>query len=109
MASRFALRCSSRARRRTHHAGDKAMQRGGDVRQGMSAQFRLEADLAERIAIVPPPELKRFLSEDAVLRKWFEALNHSTRSEIGKLDRAGEGQGDSCPRAGSRRLNACSQ
>jgi uncharacterized protein YdeI (YjbR/CyaY-like superfamily) len=62
---------------------NKAMQRGGDVRQGMSAQFRLEADLAERIAIVPP-ELKRFLSEDAALRKWFEALNHSTRSEIGK-------------------------
>jgi len=50
---------------------NKAMQRGGDVRQGMSAQFRLEADLAERIAIVPP-ELKRFLSEDAALRKWFE-------------------------------------
>ena len=39
---------------------NKAMQRGGDVRQGMSAQFRLEPDLAERIAIVPP-ELKRFL------------------------------------------------
>ena len=47
---------------------NKAMQRGGDVRQGMSAQFRLEPDLAERIAIVPP-ELKRFLSEDAALRK----------------------------------------
>ncbi len=62
---------------------NKAMQRGGDVRQGMSAQFRLEPDLAERIAIVPP-ELKRFLNEDAALRKWFEALNHSTRSEIGK-------------------------
>ena len=62
---------------------NKAMQRGGDVRQGMSAQFRLEPDLAERIAIVPP-ELKRFLNEDAALRKWFETLNHSTRSEIGK-------------------------
>ena len=62
---------------------NKAMQKGGDVRQGMSAQFRLEPDLAERIAIVPP-ELKRFLSEDAALRKWFAALNHSTRREIGK-------------------------
>jgi hypothetical protein len=62
---------------------NKAMQKGGDVRQGMSAQFRLEPDLAERIAIVPQ-ELKRFLSQDAALRKWFEALNHSTRSEIGK-------------------------
>jgi hypothetical protein len=62
---------------------NKAMQKGGDVRQGMSAQFRLEPDLAERVAILPA-ELKRFLKEDAALRKWFEALNHSTRSEIGK-------------------------
>jgi uncharacterized protein YdeI (YjbR/CyaY-like superfamily) len=62
---------------------NKAMQKGGDVRQGMSAQFRLEPDLAERVAVVPA-ELKRFLKEDAALRKWFEALNHSTRSEIGK-------------------------
>ena len=62
---------------------NKAMQKGGDVRLGMSAQFCLEPDLAERIAIVPA-ELKRFFKEDASLRKWFEALNHSTRSEIGK-------------------------
>ena len=62
---------------------NKAMQRGGDVRQGMSAQFRLEPDLAERAAIIPQ-ELKRFLKEDAALRKWFEALNHSTRREIGR-------------------------
>jgi hypothetical protein len=62
---------------------NKAMQKGGDVRQGMSAQFRLEPDLAERVAILPL-ELKRFFKEDAALRKWFEALNHSTRSEIGK-------------------------
>jgi uncharacterized protein YdeI (YjbR/CyaY-like superfamily) len=62
---------------------NKAMQSGGDVRQGMSAQFWLEPDLAERVAIVPA-ELKRFLKEDALLRKWFEALNYSTRSEIGK-------------------------
>src|SRR4030088_210058 len=62
---------------------NKAMQKGGDVRQGMSAQFRLEPDLAERVAILPA-ELKRFLKDDAALRKWFEALNHSTRSEIGK-------------------------
>ncbi len=62
---------------------NKAMQKGGDVRQGMSAQFRLEPDLGERVATVPA-ELKRFLKEDASLRKWFEALNYSTRSEIGK-------------------------
>ena len=62
---------------------NKRMQKGGDVRQGMSAQFRLQPDLEERVAIVPV-ELKRFFREDALLRKWFEALNYSTRSEIGK-------------------------
>jgi hypothetical protein len=62
---------------------NKTMQKGGDVRLGMSAQFRLEPDLEERVAIVPA-ELKRFLKEDASLRKWFAALNYSTRSEIGK-------------------------
>jgi Domain of unknown function (DUF1905)/Bacteriocin-protection, YdeI or OmpD-Associated len=62
---------------------NKRMQRGGDVRQGMAAQFRLEPDLEKRMAIVPA-ELKRFLKEDAYLRRWFDGLNHSTRSEIGK-------------------------
>jgi hypothetical protein len=62
---------------------NKRMQKGGDVRQGMSAQFHLEPDLAERVAIVPP-ELKRYFKEDAHLRRWFEKLNYSTRNEIGK-------------------------
>ena len=62
---------------------NKSMQRGGDVRQGMAAQFRLEPDLEERVAVIPK-ELKRFFKEDAYLRRWFEKLNYSTRSEIGK-------------------------
>jgi len=62
---------------------NKRMQKGGDVRQGMAAQFRLEPDLEERVAVVPP-ELKRFLKGDAELRRWFENLNYSTRNEIGK-------------------------
>jgi len=62
---------------------NKRMQKGGDVRQGMSAQFRLKPDLEVRIAVVPA-ELKRFFKEDAYLRRWFEKLNYSTRSEIGK-------------------------
>ncbi len=62
---------------------NKSMQRGGDVHQGMSAQFRLEPDLEERVAIVPA-ELKRYFKEDACLRRWFENLNYSTRNEIGK-------------------------
>ncbi len=62
---------------------NKSMQRGGDVHQGMSAQFRLEPDLEERVAIVPA-ELKRYFKEDACLRRWFDNLNYSTRNEIGK-------------------------
>jgi hypothetical protein len=62
---------------------NKRMQKGGDARLGMSAQFRLEPDLQERVALVPP-ELKRFLKEDAHLRRWFEKLNYSIRNEIGK-------------------------
>jgi hypothetical protein len=62
---------------------NKRMQKGGDVRQGSTAQFRLEPDLADRVAIVPA-ELKRSLKEDAYLRRWFDNLNYSTRSEIGK-------------------------
>lgn len=62
---------------------NKRMQKGGDVRLGMSAQFRLEPDLEERVAVVPT-ELKRFLKEDAHLRRWFEKLNYSMRNEIGK-------------------------
>jgi hypothetical protein len=62
---------------------NKRMQKGGDARLGMSAEFRLEPDLVERVAVVPV-ELKRFFKEDAMLRKWFDALNYSTRNEIGK-------------------------
>ena len=62
---------------------NKRMQKGAAVRQGMQAQFRLEPDLEKRVAIVPE-ELKRFLKEDSYLRTWFEKLNYSTRSEIGK-------------------------
>src|SRR5579864_3224992 len=43
---------------------NKRMQKGGDARQGISAQFHLEPDLEERVAIVPP-ELKRYFKEDA--------------------------------------------
>ncbi len=62
---------------------NKRMQKGGDVRQGMSAQFRLAPNLEERVAVVPV-ELKRFFKEDTYLRRWFEKLNYSIRNEIGK-------------------------
>jgi hypothetical protein len=62
---------------------NKRMQKGGQVRDGMSARFHLEPDLEERVAIVPA-EFKRFLKEDPAFNKWFQQLNYSTRSEIGK-------------------------
>jgi uncharacterized protein YdeI (YjbR/CyaY-like superfamily) len=62
---------------------NKKMQEGGAVREGMSAQFHLEPDLEERIAIVPA-ELKRLFNQDPSLYKWFKQMNYSTRSEIGK-------------------------
>jgi hypothetical protein len=61
---------------------NKRMQKGGEVRDGMSAQFRLEPDLEERTAVIPA-ELKRFLSQDASFHKWFKQLNYSTRRWIG--------------------------
>jgi uncharacterized protein YdeI (YjbR/CyaY-like superfamily) len=61
---------------------NKSMQKGGEVRDGMSAQFRLEPDLEERTAVIPA-ELKRFLSQDASFHKWFKQLNYSTRRWIG--------------------------
>jgi hypothetical protein len=62
---------------------NKKMQEGGDVREGMSAQFYLEPDLEGRIAIVPA-ELKRLFNQDPSLYKWFKQMNYSTRGEIGK-------------------------
>jgi uncharacterized protein YdeI (YjbR/CyaY-like superfamily) len=62
---------------------NKEMQRGAKTAPGMSAQFRLEPDDVERVITVPA-ELNRFLSEEKSLRRWFNELNHSTRTEICK-------------------------
>jgi len=57
---------------------NKKMQAGARVVAGMSANFRLEPDLAARVVNVPP-ELNKFLSEDRELRGWFGKLNYSIR------------------------------
>ncbi len=62
---------------------NKRMQKGGGAVVGQVAQFRLQPDLSERI-IVLPAELKSFLDEDKSFRRWYDQLNASTRSEIGK-------------------------
>ena len=61
---------------------NKRMQSGADARTGNTAQFRLEPDTEKRKAILPA-ELKRFLDEDRLLRRWFEQFNYSMRRWIG--------------------------
>jgi uncharacterized protein YdeI (YjbR/CyaY-like superfamily) len=60
---------------------NKRMQAGAKVILGSVAQFRLEPDTEERTVTVPI-ELKRALSEDRPLSRWFDRLNYSTRKYI---------------------------
>jgi uncharacterized protein YdeI (YjbR/CyaY-like superfamily) len=62
---------------------NKAMQEGGDVRLGETAEFRLEPDLEERPAELPD-ELAVLLDEVEGLRGWYDELTEYTRREIGK-------------------------
>jgi hypothetical protein len=50
---------------------NKGMQAGARAYLGMVAAFRLERDTEERVITVPA-ELKRVLSEDRSLQRWFE-------------------------------------
>jgi hypothetical protein len=60
---------------------NKKMQAGASVGFGDAAEFRLELDTAERVASVPP-ELRRVLTEDRSLEKWFGKLSYSMRKWI---------------------------
>lgn len=62
---------------------NKGMQAGAKAYLGMVAAFRLEPDTEERVITVPA-ELKRVLSEDRSLQRWFEQLSDSMRREISK-------------------------
>lgn len=57
---------------------NKRMQAGGGARAGNTADFRLEPDLQVRKAILPA-ELKRALSQDRSLERWFNNLSYSMR------------------------------
>ena len=59
----------------------KRMQTGGLTRAGSTAQFRLEPDLEAPKAILPA-ELKRSLSQDRSVKRWFDALSFSIRKWI---------------------------
>src|SRR5258708_22058426 len=57
---------------------NKRMQAGADAAPGMAANFCLAPDTGEREAILPS-ELKRILSQDRSLRRWFDNLSYSIR------------------------------
>jgi uncharacterized protein YdeI (YjbR/CyaY-like superfamily) len=62
---------------------NKRMQKQGRVTAGANAGFEIELDSEERVATIPEP-LERILAEDRPFRRWYDQLNHSTRSEIAK-------------------------
>ena len=63
---------------------NKLMQRGAKAAPGMVARFRLEPDNAARVVTVPA-ELRRALSEDRSLQRWFDGLSRSLRNEFCKM------------------------
>jgi uncharacterized protein YdeI (YjbR/CyaY-like superfamily) len=60
---------------------NKRMQAGAHTAPGDTAQFRLEPDTEVRKAVVPS-ELRRALSEDRSLRRWYDNLSYSIRKWI---------------------------
>jgi uncharacterized protein YdeI (YjbR/CyaY-like superfamily) len=60
---------------------NKRMQRGAHAVLGTVAKIRLEPDTEERTVAIPP-ELKRVLSQDRSVVRWFDKLNYSTRKWI---------------------------
>jgi uncharacterized protein YdeI (YjbR/CyaY-like superfamily) len=82
----FAFRTSLFPTGSGHHKMmvNKEMQAGGHVQAGMSAKIGLTPD-QEKPKPAVPAELARFLAEDRLLRCWYDGLNTSTRSEVGKF------------------------
>ena len=62
---------------------NKRMQKGARAVEGSGARFQMELDREERTVTIPD-ELKRILSEDRSLRRWYDELNYSTRNDIAK-------------------------
>ncbi len=60
---------------------NKRMQQGAQAAEGGVAHFQIEVDHEERTVTIPG-ELKHILSEDRLLRRWYDKLNYSTRNEI---------------------------
>jgi uncharacterized protein YdeI (YjbR/CyaY-like superfamily) len=75
----FAFRTTASPMSRGHFMlVTKTMQRGGATRAGDTAHFRIEPDLEERKAVLPP-ELKRALSQVRSVQRWFDGMSQSMR------------------------------
>jgi uncharacterized protein YdeI (YjbR/CyaY-like superfamily) len=81
----FAFRTSLFPTREGRHflLVNKRMQKGARAVEGSVARFQMELDREERTVTIPK-ELEHFLSEDRSLRRWYDRLNYSTRSDIAK-------------------------
>ena len=62
---------------------NKRMQKGARAVEGSVARFQMELDSEQRFVTIPD-EVKSILSEDRSLRRWYDGLNYSTRSDIAK-------------------------
>ena len=60
------------------------MRKASGLVAGAMAEITLTPDLELRAA-TPPPELAKLLRADRTVRKWFEALNYSTRKYIADM------------------------
>jgi len=60
---------------------NKKMQKGGGVRAGEKADFKLEPDAKERPVVIPS-ELEQAFKEEKRLRKFYESFNTSIRRWI---------------------------
>ncbi len=81
----FAFRTSLFPTREGRHIllVNKRMQKGARAVEGSIARFQMELDREERTVTIPD-ELQRILGHDRSLRRWYDKLNHSTRSDIAK-------------------------
>jgi uncharacterized protein YdeI (YjbR/CyaY-like superfamily) len=79
----FAFRTSIFTTREGRHflLINKRMQKGAHAFAGTVAKFRLQLDNEERTVPVPG-ELKRVLTDDRSLLRWFGKLNYSTQKWI---------------------------
>jgi len=60
---------------------NRKMQAAAKAGVGAKVRIKLEPDLEERLAVVPP-ELARAMKGDRRLRRWFDGLNDYTRRAI---------------------------